>query len=644
MNPTEEIKARIDIVPFIEGYVRLARAGANFKALCPFHNERTPSFMVSPARQTWHCFGCGKGGDVFSFLMEIEGLEFLEALKILAERAGVLLVREAPQMKSERTRLLSLLEDAARFFEANLRRHPDVGVYLKSRGLTGETAKTFRVGFAEDTWNGLLHYLASRGYRSEEAEKAGLVIKSNKTQATSYKLQATRFYDRFRNRIIFPIADAAGRIVGFSGRIYEVEPRRNSPEAGSWKLEAKYINTPQTILYDKSKLLYAFDKAKQEIRKQNACVLVEGQMDALMAHQAGTTHAVAISGTALTPLHLRQIRRLCGSLIFAFDPDSAGIAANRRGFELAYEAGFEGVKIACLALGCDPAATIAHSPDQWREALEGAQESIAFFLAAMPVDIASKEAGAKDHAAKTLFPFLERMESHVARAAWLQRIARALRLPEESIVAEFARFLRARVLTRMHPARGAVLPGGKNEKGVSPPRRSRRESLEERLFGILFLKPHLVSAFALELQTVSPYHNSYGVDFLPHLIKGKEEVVLSPDASREASRLMLAVEREGLFAEDEEACREVAALLTVLKKEILKEKLTATRVALAEAERGSAFNDQERLLHQFSQLIQAYNAYEADEKKEKTKNAAPPLAEQRTKDSDTQKNSAEKIE
>ena len=174
----EDIKARIDIVPFIEGYVRLAKAGANCKALCPFHNERTPSFMVSPSRQTWHCFGCGKGGDIFAFLMEIEGLEFPEALQILAEPAGIALHRETPQIRSERTHLLSLLEDATRFYAANIRQHLEVGDYLKGRGLTGATAKTFRVGFAEDKWDGLLDYLAGRGYRPQEAERAGLAIKN----------------------------------------------------------------------------------------------------------------------------------------------------------------------------------------------------------------------------------------------------------------------------------------------------------------------------------------------------------------------------------------------------------------------------------------------------------------------------------
>lgn len=597
MTQTEEIKARIDVVLFIEGYVRLAKAGVNFKARCPFHNERTPSFMVSPARQTWHCFGCGKGGDIFSFLMEIEGLEFPEALKMLAERAGIELRREAPQLKSERTRLLSLLEDATRFYESNLRHHAEVGDYLKNRGLAGATAKAFRVGFAEDKWDGLLDYLAGKGYRPQEAERAGLVIVASK-----------RWYDRFRNRVMFPIADSAGRIVGFSGRIYEAEPHKNSYEVQPPAIAAKYINTPQTILYDKSKLLYAFDKAKQEIRKQNKCVLVEGQMDALMAHQAGTKNTVAVSGTALTPLHLRQIHRLCGSLVFAFDPDAAGVTANRRGLELAYEAGFEGVKIAPLARGSDPADMIASSSAQWQATIGNAKESIAFFLDALPDEIRREEAAAKDHAAKELFPFLQRIESHVIRAEWLQNIARRLRLPEENIADEFTRFLKKNTM-RSFPISNQDTPSLPQQ-----PSRSRRQLLEERYFGLLFLYPHLVSSLHLELNRVSSYHNPYSTTFLAHLIEGKNLSELPTEAQEEASRLMMAIEKEGIFAQEDEARFEIAALLDTLKREALKERLTGIRIALAEAERQGNKEDQELLLYQFSQFIKEYKKRHEEEK------------------------------
>lgn len=622
MTPAEEIKARIDVAPFIEGYVRLAKAGANFKALCPFHNERTPSFIVSPARQTWHCFGCGKGGDIFSFLMEIEGLEFPEALKILAERAGIELRREAPQLKSERARLLTLLEEAARFYEANLRRHSEVGEYLKGRGLAGETAKAFRVGFAEDRWDGLLDYLAGKGYRPQEAERAGLVVVASSMRHAA----ASRWYDRFRNRIMFPIADSAGRIVGFSGRIFEV-PTPEGRDADQ-SVGAKYINTPQTILYDKSKLLYAFDKAKQEIRKQNKCVLVEGQMDALMAHQAGTKNSVAISGTALTPLHLRQIRRLCGSLVFAFDPDTAGIAANRRGLELAYEAGFEGVKIASLVAGSDPADMIAFSPAQWQEAIVNAKESIAFFLDAIPEDIRSHEATAKNRAIKELFPFLQRIESHVVRAEWLQHIARRLCLPEESVTDEFVLFLKKNIMRFSSPYHRSKFGNFDQDASFLPGQspRSRRQLLEDRLFGILFLRSHLVSSLHLELNRIFLYHNPHSATFLAYLTEGKDWSELPAEARGEASRLMTAIEKEGLFAGEDEARREVIALLDALGKEVLKEQLTETRVALAEAERQGNKEAQERLLYQFSQFIKEYKK---EYEKEKTIDVSPKATNQK---------------
>ena len=571
----EEIKARIDAVAFIEGYVRLAKAGINFKARCPFHNERTPSFMVSASRQTWHCFGCGKGGDIFTFLMEMEGMEFPEALRVLAERAGVALTRETPQAHSERTHLLALLEAATRFYEVQLREHPEVGEYLKGRGLTGQTAKHFRVGFAPDQWDGLLNYLAGKGYRMQEAEKVGLAIGS---------------HDRFRNRIMFPLADSAGRIVGFTGRIFGTEPEG----------VGKYINTPQTIFYDKSKLLYAFDKAKHAIRRQNVCVLVEGQMDALMAHQAGTVNAVAVSGTALTPLHLQHVRRLCEQLIFAFDPDTAGFAASRRGIELAYEAGLE-VKIAALPHGKDPADMIASSQEHWQNTLASAKESIAFFLETFsPTNSYEVEPHKKNRAAKELFPLLARMESHMVRAHWLQTIAHHLRAPEESVAEDFKNFLRKKkndtIQTPLNPPLGK---GG--SEGVT-----RHQLLEEKLLGMLLLYPALVPRAALEEKQISAYHTLHGAVLADRLAKGEAYADFPDDLRAQASRLMSALEQSFSPQNDEEITAEYNAITRGLSQEILKEELTGLRLVIAEAERKGAQEEKQKLLEEFSKKITTY--------------------------------------
>src|SRR3989344_3981942 len=294
------------IFDLIGSYIRLSKAGANFKAVCPFHNEKTPSFYVSPSREIFHCFGCNAGGDVFRFVSMIEGVEFPEALSILAGRAGVVLKREDPRISGERKRLLSLIDDAAKYFESELAGNGPAKEYLRTRGLKEGTVRSFRLGFVPDGWENLFGHLSQKGYKPEEIAKAGLALQSSNPNS------GTKFYDRFRSRIMFPISDSSGRVVGFSGRIFNKETN-----------EGKYINTPNTVLYDKSKILYLWDRAKNEARKENTCIVVEGQMDALMSHQAGITNTVATSGTAFGSAHLSIIKRLASKLLLAFDNDEA---------------------------------------------------------------------------------------------------------------------------------------------------------------------------------------------------------------------------------------------------------------------------------------------------------------------------------
>ena len=263
MNSTvDQIKQRLSIVDVISQYARLTRAGANFKARCPFHHEKTPSFMVSPDRGTYHCFGCGVGGDIFTFVQEIEGVDFKGALKILAEKAGVLLVYDKKEYDAG-DRLYVALEEAAKVYEKNLTEAHPAYAYLKKRGLTDETIRSFRLGYVADEWRTLTAHLRAKKFTDKEIEAAGLAKRTEKG-----------LYDRFRSRIIFSLFDPAGRPVGFSGRIFA--------EKGEPPMDAaKYINSPETSLYNKSRLLYGYDRAKQHIRKFNFSILVEGQMDLL---------------------------------------------------------------------------------------------------------------------------------------------------------------------------------------------------------------------------------------------------------------------------------------------------------------------------------------------------------------------------
>lgn len=459
-SPIEEIKSRIDLVEFIQSYLRLQKAGINFKANCPFHGEKTPSFFVSPSRQIWHCFGCSRGGDVFKFLMEIEGHDFPEALRFLAERAGIELKREDPAIRSERNRLYDISEAAAKIFEKNFSVTPSVKSYMRSRGVKDETLLEFRVGFAPRQWDFLLKALAAKGFRAEEIEKAGLAIKAD---------DGSR-HDRFRGRIIFPISDANGRVIGFGGRIFEQESGIRNQESG--KTEAKYINTPNTLIYDKSRVLYGFDRAKHQIRTENKAVVVEGYMDCLMSHQAGVKNTIAVSGTALTLQQLKTIRRIAGIIISSFDTDSAGESATKRSLHLALGEGFE-CKIAVISSGKDPADAVKENSADWAKSISEAPSVTEFYFAKALGKFDPKTAQGKKDIAAMLLPWIAETGNQIEKSHWIRALAEKMAVSEDSIWKELGkekREFREDVGGFSDPV--SALPG-------------RRDLLEERLLALL---------------------------------------------------------------------------------------------------------------------------------------------------------------
>jgi len=479
-SPIEEIKNRLDIVEVVGSYLKLTKTGANYRALCPFHSEKKPSFFVSPSRQLWRCFGCGLGGDVFAFIKQIEGVEFGDALRLLANRAGVELKQQDPQLKTERKRLYEICELATCFFERQLeasRVGQEVKKYLLDRKINEESIKRWRLGYAPNSWRGLSDFLVAKGYRREETERAGLAIKSPK---------AGTYYDRFRGRIIFPVFDLNSQAVGFGGRIFEPARKQDQGEAMPEEMAvakeieeqniAKYINSPATLLYDKSRILYGLDKAKVAIRKKEACFLVEGYTDVIMVFQAGYENVVATSGTALTPYHLRILKRYTENLMAAFDMDTAGNSATKRGIDLAQAAGFN-IKVVVMPQEMDPADIVSRDPKEWERLVEAAKSILEFYFETTFSKFDSKMIEGKKQIAKILLPVVKMIPNKIEQTYWLEELTKRLKVREEDLELE------------MKKTKVETITETKEE--VVPPivQKSRKQLLEERLLALVMHAP-----------------------------------------------------------------------------------------------------------------------------------------------------------
>ena len=425
MSELDEIKNRLDIIDVISGYIKLEKAGANYRARCPFHDEKTASLMVSPSKQIWHCFGCSTGGDIFEFVKKIEGVDFGDALKILAKKAGVELKKydkNTLRDKTERQKISEVLEQALKFFEYYLhksKKGQKVKEYLiKNRGFSEELIREWKIGYAPDSFDKLSNFLENRGYNKTYIEKAGLAfLKTN-----------GGLCDRFRSRIIFPFFSINSDLIGFTGRIFEKEEDI-----------AKYLNTPATLLYDKSRALFGIDKAKIEIRKEDKCILVEGNIDCIMTHNAGTKNVVAVSGTALTDLHLKIIKRYTLNLIFAFDMDNAGAKATERAINLAREMGFN-VSVLDLGKEKDPADVILkQGKNEWVKIVNSAEKIMDFYFKKAFLNRNSENIDDKKKITEELLPQIKKINNSIEQAHFIQKLAQKLMVREDDIREEFAK-------------------------------------------------------------------------------------------------------------------------------------------------------------------------------------------------------------
>ena len=548
-DTVQQIKDRLTIVDVVSQYVKLERAGSSLRARCPFHAEKTPSFHVSPERGTYHCFGCGVGGDIFSFVEAVEGLDFKGALKVLAEKAGVELVYErgGKEKKDDRDRLFELLEIATIFYASRL--DEKAKTYLTERGIEPATVQAFRLGLAGDPWSELSDFLKTKKFSEKEILDAGLAKKNERGSLT----------DKFRNRIMFPIADSAGRIVGFSGRTFG---EKASPEA------PKYLNSPETPLFHKSRILYGFDRAKQAIRKLNCAVLVEGQVDLIASHQAGWGNTVAVSGTAFTAEHAALVKRMSDNLVIALDADEAGIKAAGRAAREALRGGLN-VKVARLPDGLDPADLIQKSgAEEWKKSIRDSLDIITFLL-----DVLQEHSKGADSFRRmveaVVLPFLSDVRSPIAREQYVREIAKRLDVSEAAVIDALEK-----IPTMPQP-----------DTTYAPRSEPKTSDRAQQTFSILLWqrslqKPSLdLPAFEKQLQDIVGAHALAALEQLPE---------------QEKEALRFSAER--LWGSGRALEREAEALIHVMLQEKLASELTENTVALKKAEKNGDEAEMKRLM------------------------------------------------
>jgi DNA primase len=505
MSVIEEIKARLDIVQFISQSVPLRRAGRNWTAPCPFHNEKTPSFIVSPDRQNWRCFGaCGDGGDVISFFMKKENLDFKSALSILAERTGIQLQERTPEQQNEeqhQERLRGLVAVAADFFHKQLLSAPvaaEARAYAKKRGLSDAIISQFKLGYAANSRDSLSDHLRLLGYETDTIIEAGLAGKNE---------ESNRLYDRFRNRLMIPICDERGRAVGFGARALDPDD------------QPKYLNSPQTPLFNKSAILFAMHHARPAVREQELAVIVEGYMDAIQAHQSGFANVVAQMGTALTQPQLRILRKYTQRVVLALDPDSAGVRATLRGLDVVRQASEETqmffdakmvlrqagrldleMRIATMPNGQDPDEVLRNSPAQWATLIANAQPVADYVIAqasaALPANASLAE---RERAARELLPILVASENNLQQQANLQQLAYKLRLGSGRSVVEWAQQYLATPAAKPDTVKAPPTPALNQQPANTaqdkplPPPATAAPAIEAYCLGLLVTTPELLA-------------------------------------------------------------------------------------------------------------------------------------------------------
>jgi DNA primase len=574
----QEIKDRLNVADVIAGYIPIKKAGTNFKALCPFHHEKTPSFQISPQKQIWHCFGCGEGGDVFGFVMKYENLDFRDTLKILADKAGVKLPTYRPENKGqqdEKELLLRINDFAARYYHEVLTkdvRGKAALEYLKNRGLTDGTIKQWQIGFAPDDFHALERALLAKKVNLNDAIKAGVIAKNERGM-----------YDRFRGRVTFPICDYFGNTVGFSARILTDDlPAGRQAE----NRPAKYVNSPETAVYNKSKILFGLNFAKESIRKQDEAVIVEGQMDCISAHQGGFKNVVASSGTALTEAGLMQMARLTKNLKFCFDSDLAGENASRRAGELALKQGFR-LKVIVLDKVKDPDELIKKSPGLWEKAVSEAVWFLDWQMDFAQKKFAQDPVEQKLYLSQAVVPLLGAIADPLEQDHYVHKLSTRFLISEKTILDQIKK----------------QAPGGKIEIGnISPSFQNGNLLLEKEVLGGLIVIPE----FLPEVKSVllkEDFENSDIRELIDIFLSGKSGVSETAGSTlAKEAQFMVESQLDEMSGNRMALLKDLQKTFAMLKIGSIKKRQQLLQNEIKNAETGNNRAKLEELNREFAQI------------------------------------------
>ncbi len=614
LQPSDEIKSKLDIVDVIRDYIPLKATGVNFRAKCPFHRENTPSFIVSPEKQIWHCFGCGKGGDIFSFIMEIEGVSFAESLRILAPKAGVILRKQNPKITSQRNRLLDIIEASVNYYHDILLENPQAEVsrnYLAERKITPETISSWQIGYAPESWDDLINHLKGRGFSDNEIFLAGMSIK---------KEGSNRFYNRFRDRIMFPIFDINGNAVAFSGR---VNPAKEAEEK-----TGKYINSPATMIYDKSNILFGLDRAKMEIKAQDLAIVVEGQMDVIMAHQNGFKNVIASSGTALTKEQVKLIKRYTNNIALAFDMDQAGQIAAERGIREAMAEEMN-IKVITLPQGKDPDECIKNNPEEWTGAVINAQPMMEYYLDRVMKEFNIEDISEKKEAIKKLSDLINNFKSNIEKDYWIKKLADKFDIREDILRETIIQNKKEQKNYNYNQEESIKDDNNFDQKNIT-----REEKVSENLLALVFKFPNLIEYISnhINIDCFFGAHNKFLYknlliyynniinkkelasfdyqDFRSWLNKTQEEnedmsFLLSLD------RLVILADRDFYEFDNEKARSEVIKSINFLKKYYLWTRMKEIEKLIAELEKQDEANEEiDNLMQELKSLSEEMSKLE----------------------------------